>query len=91
MINFASQIGKALGATYGGKLIPFGRKRAFIMFNCLAIFSMGLQQIVSTPTLCIGKFLNGFFVTVCYIASIKMLNETVPVYELGTYGILTQV
>ena len=29
--------------------------------------------------------------TVCHIASVKMLNETVPVQKLGTYGILTQV
>jgi hypothetical protein len=43
MINLASQIGKAIGATYGGMIIPFGRKRAFIIFNVLAIFSMGLQ------------------------------------------------
>lgn len=42
-INLASQIGKAIGATYGGKIIPLGRKRAFIIFNVLAILSMGLQ------------------------------------------------
>lgn len=56
----------------------------------MAILSMILQQFVTTPTLCIGKFLNGFFTTVCHIAGVKMLNETIPVNELGTYANLTQ-
>lgn len=36
LINFCSQVGKAIGATYGGKIIPAGRKRAFIGFNVLS-------------------------------------------------------
>ena len=68
LINFCSQIGKALGALYGGYIIPFGRKQAFIKYNILAIFSCLIMQIVSIWTLSIGKFLNGFFVTVVAIA-----------------------
>jgi hypothetical protein len=39
LINFCSQIGKAIGATYAGKIIPIGRKKAFLGFNVLAILS----------------------------------------------------
>ena len=45
-----------------------------------------LMQIVNIYTLTIGKFLNGFFVTIVHIANIKMINETVPVFLLGKFG-----
>jgi hypothetical protein len=48
------------------------------------------MQIVRVETLCAGKFLNGFFVTVYYVSAIKMINETVPVYLLGVYGPICQ-
>lgn len=79
-------MGKTLGATYGGRLIPTGRKRVFLWFNVCAIVSQLLMQIVNTYTIASGKFLNGFFVTVVHMANIKMINETVPVYLLGTCG-----
>ena len=86
MINFASQVGKTLGATYGGNIIPNGRKKVFILFNILAIASDLIMQIVNIYTITIGKFLNGFFVTVVHIANIKMINETVPVFLIGKFG-----
>ena len=66
----------------------YGRKVIFVRFNVLAIGSCLVMQIVSLHTIALGKFFNGFFVTVCYIAAIKMLNESIPVYLLGTYGTL---
>jgi hypothetical protein len=48
-----------------------------------------LMQIVTLQTICFGKFLNGIFVTVCHIAGVKMINETVPVYLMGKYGAFT--
>ena len=80
-----------MGAAYGGKIIPFGRKRAFVIYSVMAILSMVLQQYLSTPTLCVGKFLNGIFTTVCHIAGVKMLNETIPVNQLGVYSVLTHI
>ena len=91
LINFASQVGKALGALYGGRLIEkYGRRTIFVRFNILSILSCASMQIVTVFTIATGKFLNGFFVTVTYVAAIKMLNESVPVYLLSTYGTLCQ-
>ena len=39
LINLASQIGKALGATYGGNIISPGRKQAYIKYNVLSMLS----------------------------------------------------
>ena len=86
MINFASQFGKTLGATFGGKLIPNGRKNIFIIFNVLAILSQILMQFLNIYTLVLGKWLNGIFVTVVHMSIVKMVNETCPVYLLGTGG-----
>lgn len=43
------------------------------------------------PTLIIGKFLHGVTLTVIHIAANKMINETVPVDQLGTFGSAVQV
>ena len=44
------------------------------------------MQILSIQTLCLGKFLNGIFVTVVHMAALKMINETIPVYLLFQLG-----
>jgi len=64
MINVCSQMGKTVGAFYGGKLIPIGRKKVFIGGNIVALISCVMQQYLSLPVICVGKFLNGTFVTI---------------------------
>ena len=46
------------------------------------------MQYLSIYSLCIGKLLNGIFVTIAMISCGKMINETVPVYLMETYGIV---
>jgi uncharacterized membrane protein YvlD (DUF360 family) len=75
-----------MGAYFGGSIITQGRKKVFIKYNILAIVACLIMQIVSVFTLSLGKFLHGFFVTVVHMAQVKMINETVPVYLLGTLG-----
>ena len=90
LINLFSQIGKMLGAFLGGHLIESGRKEVFIKYSVLSIISCHIMQYLSIWTLCLGKLLNGIFVTVVVMACGKMINETVPVYLLETYGIIVQ-
>ena len=68
LINFSSQLGKAMGAYFGGRIITQGRKKVFIKYNILAIVACLIMQIVSVFTLSLGKFLHGFFVTVVHMA-----------------------
>lgn len=83
-------MGKALGATFGGKVIPYGRKKVFIWFNIMAILSLLIMQIVSIWTICLGKLLHGIFVTTVHMACLKMINETIPVYMLFKFGTVIQ-
>jgi len=62
----------------------------FTLANTLSILSCLTMQYLSTLVLCLGKFTNGFFVTVVHIAQIKMINETVPVHLLSKYGPIVQ-
>jgi hypothetical protein len=43
MINFCSQAGKMLGAFYGGRIIPIGRKKVFIYGNLFSFLTCLLQ------------------------------------------------
>lgn len=86
MVNFASQLGKASGALFGGVVIQRGRKQAFLWGHFFAMLSCLLMQHLSFTTLVIGKFLNGFFVTIVQIVSIKIINETTPVYLIEKYA-----
>ena len=90
IINFASQAGKTLGALYGGILMKNGRKRVFLVYNFLGILACILMQFLNIWTLSLGKLFHGFVVTVVHVASMKMVNETVPVYMLGSCGTLIQ-
>ena len=89
-INVSSLLGKAVGAIFGGIVIQFGRKKVFVCFNILAILSLLLMQIVSGWMLILGQFLYGVFVTVVHMACLKMINETIPVYLLGSFGTVVQ-
>ena len=51
------------------------------MLSCLAM------QYLNFEVLFICKLLNGFLVTVVHIDSVKMINETIPVYLLDSYGL----
>lgn len=44
------------------------------------------MQFLNIYTLVLGKWLNGIFVTVVHMSIVKMVNETCPVYLLGTGG-----
>ena len=86
LINLSSQIGKSAGAFYGGAAIGSGRKNQLINHCVMSVFSCLIMQIVSVPTLILGKFLHGFTVTVVHMAATKMISESVPVYQLGLFG-----
>jgi hypothetical protein len=49
------------------------------------------MQILNINVLIAGKFLNGYFVTVLLMATVKMINETIPVYLLGKYGAVINI
>jgi predicted MFS family arabinose efflux permease len=43
LINVCSQVGKTLGAYFGGKIIPIGRKKVFLYGNVLSFLTCLMQ------------------------------------------------
>jgi len=86
LINFASNVGKALGAVIGGKIIEKGRKSCFITYNILSIFACLAMQYMDLYTIMAAKFVHGLFVTYVHMSNVKMINETVPEYLKSQYG-----
>lgn len=86
LINFASNVGKAIGAVIGGKIIENGRKDCFVTYNFLSIFACLAMQYLDLYTIIAAKFVHGLFVTFVHMSNVKMINETVPEYLKSQYG-----
>jgi MFS family permease len=91
LINICSLFGKTIGAVIGGKLIENGRRSAFIKYNLLAILASLIMQYLSLFTLCLGSFLQGICIIIVQISISKMINESIPVYKLGSVGVITPI
>ena len=89
LINLCSLFGKTIGSVIGGKLIENGRRSAFIKYNILAILTSLIMQYLSLFTLCLGSFLHGICIIIVQISISKMINESIPVYKLGSVGVIT--
>lgn len=85
LINFASNVGKAIGALIGGKLIEKGRKDCFIRYNILSIVACLTMQYMDLYAMIAAKFVHGLFVTFVHIATVKMIAETIPEYVKSQY------
>ena len=49
------------------------------------------MQILWVPTIVIGKFLHGYYVTVVHMAMCKMIAETVPKSQAALFSPVIQV
>ena len=58
----------------------------FTCYNIIAFLSCLMMQYLSFSTLFLGKLINGISVTIVNIAALKMINETVPLEYMGSFG-----
>ena len=86
LINLASIIGLALGCFFGGLIIPIGRRKTILIFNLLSIVGLSLSLILTFPTIIVGKLMFGITAGILSIACPKILDETIPLEHLGSYG-----
>lgn len=66
-----------------------GRRKTILIYNVLSTLSLCLTLILNLPAIAIGKLLFGFSAGVINVACPKLLDETVPVDQLGAFGIAT--
>ena len=91
LINTVSVLGAGVGAIMGGKFVQKGRRRTLIIFNVIVIFSCVPMCILNFYCLMFGKLLFGFAAGVLSVAAPKMLDETVPIYKLKTFGLCSNM
>lgn len=71
-------VGLAIGAFTGGKIIPYGRRRAMILTSFVGIVGVGLTMIENFYILLLGRIIFGFTAGSQGVIVVRMINENVP-------------
>ena len=79
LISSAAILGMSVGSFLAGRFIKKGRRRSGLDMCLIAIFGGLFQQIMTVPTLIIGRLLYGFAAGTLSVVLGKSLVETVPV------------
>jgi MFS family permease len=90
-INFAAQLGLAVGCTLGGVIINMGRRKTILIFNLVSAISVVLSLVLSIPAILIGKLVFGVCAGILNTACPKYIDETVPIDLIGFYGTSTNI
>lgn len=91
LIEAAAILGMAIGSLSCGNFIKNGRRKTYLIFNFLGIFTIIPQMIENPISIAIGRFLFGFCSATICNAGTKMIDEIVPVKQLGKYGAATSI
>ena len=89
IISSSAIFGVVTGSLLGGKFITFGRRRSIIVFNIFSAMATTLTMFLNLPMICIGRYLFGMCCGVFSVAGPKMLDETIPVNLISSFGTAT--
>ena len=78
LISTAGVIGMTIGSFMGGKTISIGRRKAALITQTIGLIGGGLTQILSVPTMCVGRILYGIAAGNASLIMAKGIVETVP-------------
>ena len=62
-----------------------------IIFNFIAMLAVFGTLVLNFYTICVGRLVLGFCGGLFSVALTRMIEETVPVHLLGTFGIVTNL
>ena len=78
MINTSAILGLTIGSLTAGFFLVYGRNKAIIIWEVIAIFGCGLTLIKTLATICVGRFIIGLTAGVMNVACAKAMDETIP-------------
>src|SRR5947209_4665598 len=84
-------LGAVLGSLIGGKIIHIGRRKSMILCNGVAFVGSLVCSIKSLTLISLGRLIFGFACGVYSILVPLMIDETVPSYLMGSFGVATNV
>ena len=91
IVTSSSILGMMVGAIIATSLITYGRRILLLYFGVLAVIGTAMTLIVNVWVITAGRFLHGLSVGIFMAAGPRMLDETVPIHLLGSFGVYTNV
>lgn len=70
----------AVGSLMGGKIITYGKRRAILIFDFLAIVASVMSAFLDWNLMLAGRALYSFCVGVIVTATPKIIDETIPAH-----------
>ena len=89
MIGSAGVLGLMIGSMSAGKLISYGRRRAFITAIFISFGGSFLLQILNVWTLVFGRIIYGIGAAIFTVSVSRIIEETSPSQYLGAFGVFT--
>ena len=83
--------GLMFGSLLGGRLIIYGRRRATLLTQCMAVVGSLCTCFKNLPLICFGRFLLGCVGSCSTLIMGKSICETLPSHKIAQYGMLTNI
>ena len=83
--------GLMVGSLLGGRLIVYGRRRATLLTQCLAVIGSLCTCFKNLPLICLGRFALGCVGSCSTLIMGKSICETLPTHKIASYGMLTNI
>jgi len=91
MIGSSAVLGATVGSFSAGSIIGIGRRKTMVIFNIIAVIAVTGTIFLNFYSICICRFILGFCGGTFSVVLTRMIEETVPVHLLGTFGIVTNL
>eukprot|EP00347_Sterkiella_histriomuscorum_P013305 403365224 len=91
MIGSSAVLGATVGSFSAGSIIQIGRRKSIIIFNFIAILATFSTLVLNFYAMCAGRFVLGFCGGLFSVSLARMIDETVPINLLGTFGVVTNL
>lgn len=91
MIGSSAVLGATLGSFSAGSIISIGRRKSMVIFNLIAVMAVTGTIFLNFYSICVCRFILGYCGGMFSVVLTRMIEETVPVHLLGTFGIVTNL
>ena len=91
IVSTSAVLGIAIGALCAGFLIEKGRRRLIVFGNVVALIGSAMCMVLNYWSICAGRLLLGLASGLIMAAAPRMLEETVPPYLMGSFGVSTNL
>jgi MFS family permease len=90
-ISSSAVLGASIGSIFGSYVNRKGRRRAVLIMNLACAICVVPTLYCNIYSICVGRLLFGLCGGIYQVTIPRMIEETVPAYKLGTFGIVTNL